>query len=75
MLAQRIRKLLALDWRVQFRHTWREGNRCVDWFVNFTFSLGSFKCMRMENLPSEFHRFIFNDIYGTFMSRNIWLVS
>jgi ribonuclease HI len=30
MLVQHIRKLVSLDRRVQFRHTWREGNRCAD---------------------------------------------
>ncbi|MCI03547.1 hypothetical protein A2U01_0024587 [Trifolium medium] len=29
-LVQRIRNLEALEWRVQFCHTWREENRCVD---------------------------------------------
>jgi hypothetical protein len=40
-LVQRIRNLLALDWRVQFRHTWREDNRCADWLANFSLSLDS----------------------------------
>jgi hypothetical protein len=74
-LVQRIRNLLALDWRVQFRHTWREGNRCTDWLANFSLSLDSFVCARMETPPSELHKLMFDDISGVCMPRNVRLIS
>jgi hypothetical protein len=74
-LVQRIQNLLALDWRVQFRHTWREGNRCVDWLANFSLSLDSFVCARMETPPSELYKLMFDDIFGVCMPRNVRLIS
>jgi len=75
ILVQRIRKLLALNWRVQFHHTWREGNQYADWLANFSFSLDSFNCIIMENPSSELRRLLFDDIYGAFMPRNFRLAS
>jgi len=75
ILVQRIRKLLALDWRVQFRHTWREGNRCADWLANFSFFLDSFNFIIMENPSNELCRLLFDDISGASMPRNVRLSS
>jgi ribonuclease HI len=75
ILVQRIRKLLALDWQVRFRHTWREGNRCADWLANFSFSLDSFNCIIMENPSSELRRLLFDDISGASMPRNVRIAS
>ncbi|GAU48527.1 hypothetical protein TSUD_243050 [Trifolium subterraneum] len=52
-LVQRIRNLLDLDWRVQFCHTWREGNRCADWLANFSLSLNFVVCARTETPPTS----------------------
>jgi len=73
ILVQRIRKLLALDWRVKFRHTWREGNGCADWLANSNFSLDSFNCIIMENPSNELRRLLFDDISGASMPRNVRL--
>ena len=73
VLVQRIRKLLVSDWRVQFHHTWREGNRCADWLANFNFSLDSFNCTIMENPFSELRRLLFDDISGASMPKNVRL--
>ena len=74
ILVQHIRKLMALDWRVQFRHAWREDNRCADWLANFNFSLDSFNCIRMENLSSKRHRLFFYDISDASIPRNVRLI-
>ena len=73
-LVWRIRNLLALDWHVQFRHTWREGNRCADWLATFSLSLDSFVVTRLESPPSELHRFLFDDLSGTCFPRHVQLV-
>ena len=73
-LMRRIRNLLTLDWHVQFRHTWREGNCCVDWLATFSLSLDSFDVTRLEYPPSELHRFLFDDISGTCFPRHVQLV-
>jgi len=64
-LMRRIHNLLALDWHVQFHHTWREGNRCTDWPATFSLSLDSFVVTRLEYPPSELHKFLFDDISET----------
>jgi len=73
-LVRRIRNLLALDWHVQFRHTWREGNRCADWLATFSLSLDSFAATRLEYPPSELHKFLFDDISGTCFPKHVQLV-
>ncbi|MCH88942.1 ribonuclease H protein [Trifolium medium] len=73
-LVRRIRNLLALNWHVQFCHTWREGNRCADWLANFSLSLDSSVCVRMETSPSELRKFLFDDFSGACMPRNVRLV-
>lgn len=32
-LVNHIRGIIALDWRVSFQHTLREGNECADWLA------------------------------------------
>jgi hypothetical protein len=73
-LVQRIRNLLDLDWRVQFRHTWRDDNGCADWLANFSLSLDSLVCARMKTPPSELHKLIFDDIFWICMPRNVRIV-
>lgn len=70
-LVQRIRNLLALDSHVQFRHTWREGNRCADWLTTFSLSSDSFGVTRLESPPSELHSFLFYDLFGTCFPRHV----
>ncbi|GAU25598.1 hypothetical protein TSUD_260320 [Trifolium subterraneum] len=72
-LVRRIQELLKLNWQVHFNHTWREGNRSVDWLANFSFSLDSFNIHVMENPPSEISILLFDDFSGTCMHRNIGL--
>jgi hypothetical protein len=73
-LVRRIRNLSTLDWHVQFRHTWREGNRCADWLETFSLSLDSFDVTRLEYPPSELHIFLFDDISRTCFPRHVQLV-
>jgi hypothetical protein len=65
------RLLLKLNWKVQFNHTWREGNRVADWLANFSFSLNSFNTYIMETPPKEASSLLFDDISKASMPRNI----
>ncbi|GAU45178.1 hypothetical protein TSUD_178710 [Trifolium subterraneum] len=72
-LVRRIRNLLALDWQVQVRHTWREGNRSADWLANYSLSMDSFSCSIVESPPSELRTLLFDDVFGACMPRNVRL--
>jgi hypothetical protein len=69
-LMHRIRQLLQLNWQVHLSHTWREGNRSVDWLANFNYTLSSFSVHFLESLPRELQSLIFEDIFGACMPRN-----
>ncbi|CAJ2627891.1 unnamed protein product [Trifolium pratense] len=71
ILIRRIPNLLALDWQVQIRHTWREGNISADWLANYSISMSSFNCSIIESPPSELRSLFFDDLSGTCMPRNI----
>ncbi|GAU41583.1 hypothetical protein TSUD_271920 [Trifolium subterraneum] len=71
ILVCRIQELLKLNWQVQFKHIWREGNRSADWLANFSFSLNSFQIHVMETPPSGILNLLFDDISGACMPRNI----
>jgi hypothetical protein len=72
---RRIRQLLDLNWQVHLSHTWREGNRSVDWLANFSYSLSSFRVHFIESPPRELQRLLFDDISGACMPRNVRVTS
>jgi hypothetical protein len=66
-----IQGFLKLNWQMHFNHTWREGNRSVDWLANFSFSLDSFNIYVIETPSRKTLSLPFDVIYGTFKRRNI----
>jgi hypothetical protein len=56
---------------MHFNHTWREGNRSVDWLANFNFHVDSFDIYVMETPPMEALSLLFDVISGISMRRNI----
>jgi len=64
---------MALVWRVQFRHTWREGNRCADWLANFNYYEDSFNFIKMENSSNELRILQFDDFSDASLPRNVQL--
>jgi hypothetical protein len=52
-----IRQLLQLNWQVHLSHTWREGNRSVDWLANFNYTLSSFSVHFLESPPRKLRIF------------------
>jgi ribonuclease HI len=71
ILVRRIRNLLALDWQVQVRNTWREGNRSADWLSNYSISMSSFDCSIVESPPSELRSLLFDNLSGACLPRNV----
>jgi hypothetical protein len=67
--------MLALDWLIQIRHTWREGNCCADWHANFSLSFDYVDCTIVETLTSELRKLLFDDFSGASMPKNVCLVS
>jgi hypothetical protein len=43
-LVRHIQNLLIMDWSVQFCHTWRKENQCVNWLTNSNLSPNSLTC-------------------------------
>jgi hypothetical protein len=64
-----------MNWLVQFNHTWREGNRSVDWLANFSLNLNSYDLHVLGAPPRELQVFFFDDIFGACMSRSVLVVS
>jgi ribonuclease HI len=56
------RKLFSLSWTVHINHTWRGGNRSVDWLANFSISSDSMDFYILETPPIELQRLLFDDI-------------
>jgi hypothetical protein len=73
-LVRRIRKLMTLNWHVQFHVTWREDNWCADWFASYSIYKVSLVCSNVEVSSSELHKLLFDDFSGTCMTRNIRLL-
>jgi uncharacterized protein (UPF0261 family) len=71
ILVRRIHNFLALDWQVQVRHTWREGNRSADWLANYSLLMSSFDCSIVESPPSELRSLFFDDLSEACMPRNV----
>jgi hypothetical protein len=74
ILVPRIRNMLALDWHIQIRHTWREGNRCTNWLANFSLSFDFLDCTIVKTPTSEFHKLFYDDFSGISMPKNVRLV-
>jgi ribonuclease HI len=70
-LVRRIQELLKLNWQVFFNHIWREGNRSADWLANFNFSLNFFNTYVMETPHRQVSSFLFDDIFGACIPKNI----
>ncbi|GAU47272.1 hypothetical protein TSUD_280950 [Trifolium subterraneum] len=75
ILIRRIKGLIDFDWQIQFKYTWREGNRSVDWLANHSLVHSSFDVISLETPPRELHSILFDDISGACMPRNVCLVS
>jgi hypothetical protein len=74
ILIRRIRDFANLQWHVAFKHTWREGYRCADWLANYSLSQSSFDVRDLETPPRELQNFLFDDISGACMPRNVNVV-
>jgi len=72
-LVQCIQEILRREWHTQVIHTWREGNKCVDWLANFSLSLNSWNLVALESSPDELQSLMFDDISGARMPRNMQL--
>jgi hypothetical protein len=70
-LVRRILNMLALDWHVQIRHTWREGNHFADRLVNFSLSFDSLDSTIVKTPISDLRKFLFDDFSGSSMPRNV----
>ncbi|GAU35182.1 hypothetical protein TSUD_319920 [Trifolium subterraneum] len=75
ILIRRIKGLIDFDWQIQFKHTWREGNRSADWLANHSLVHSSFDVISLETPPRELQSVLFDDIFGACMPRNVCLVS
>ncbi|GAU37815.1 hypothetical protein TSUD_276320 [Trifolium subterraneum] len=72
-LLRRIRDLIKMNWDVQINHTWREGNKSVDWLANYSLTLNSFDLHVLETPPRELQSLLFYDFSGNCMPRNVRL--
>ncbi|GAU33771.1 hypothetical protein TSUD_393330 [Trifolium subterraneum] len=73
ILIRRIKGLIDFDWQIQFKHTWREGNRNTDWLANHSLVHSSFDVISLETPPRELQSILFDDISGACMPRNVEL--
>jgi hypothetical protein len=58
-------------WQVEINHTWREGNKSVDWLANFSLALNFFDLYVIKTPTRELISLIFDDISGTCMPQRV----
>lgn len=61
-LVRRIRLLAQRLWKVEFTHSWREGNRCADWLANQSLEASSFELQVLQQSPGELRQLLFDDV-------------
>jgi ribonuclease HI len=67
-LCKRIWRLVELDWEVQIRHTYREGNICADSLAHMGSSFGN-KVIFYESCPHQIRNFESANASGTTVPR------
>ncbi|PNX63748.1 hypothetical protein L195_g053661, partial [Trifolium pratense] len=70
ILIRQIQEHINFDWQIQFRHTWREDNRSVDWLANRSLVHNSFGVIPLETPPKDLHSTLFSDIFRACMPKN-----
>ncbi|MCH91455.1 putative non-LTR retroelement reverse transcriptase [Trifolium medium] len=67
-LVEKIRRLLAFDWKVVVHHSYREVNQCADALANYGCSMGLGICF-FDACPSSIRNLLFFDLLGNTIPR------
>jgi len=74
-LVVKIRKLIAHNWRIQVKHIWYEAKRRAGKLSSLSLSNISFDTLVLNELDHALSSFLFHDLSGSSLSRNIVLSS